>query len=1491
MAGKDTVLGYVLTPAWVSLSSEWLVVNCNSMTDFLEFPSTNLQSSNTQPGSQWPRILANGMASFTAQLAGDTSHRNGSYLGVHDDEGHPSFNPWHTIEDEYLSEPLSSPQLLVHLGGQVDMSRAFNNEELSGLVVRLAGEVESSSYNEDSDEFQLLRSEIRYRLQEVYRIAWGVPPMKRLLGYSSNLMLLNEGSDLYFNQSNLRNILNGSGHKNLSDATLTKVVAVLRGLAFELWQLYQNQLWVDLVERELKYGSKSSGNKAAFSTTFGINRVIGANASHKVFEYCNTVEVEAQKGPSASVTRTLDEPSSIPTVSLLSAASWKVVDEALETSNTTSEIEQARAASTKPKNPVQQLVFVISGDLMMWGGSKTFPALRSEIVKLFERLFTWKIVDRARRKIAVICYRTSGSSITFDVTDEKLNEKLTLTCVGSVSEARELLHRDQKKARGAAPVVAKSVATSKGHFSKRFSYRSITNTASTTTTTSSSSVSVAGRENLPPADTEIASRTNARYRTFVSYRFISDYRRGSFDETLRFFPPRVSLPKALVGPVIGRMVLKEAPKAEPGESLAEGDPGNPVKMNFSVPILLEINADARVVCVVTDILANQEVCVVEMLRRYHPHVFKIPLLTPERRYVYRFEGIANSESRRGSFHTPSSSPVALNFLAVSSNFPEQMEESTDSLWVVMRKRVHVSWCDLDMILHLGGQVPMHEAAFECFEWVRRELRPREKSTENDDETDPHVVSLRRKVRQRLQQRYRLCWNVPNVRETLAHVSNWFLRSQADIAPFYRNHEVLHTKAARLVLSEAKQIVEDYQLALMQQDASSAAEATSELLSPRTGDSGLLTSEKPQHINPEQTEGSENRSGSDNKTAEPLRGEHVNADEPELENQSQNENEPPEGNVVERTDTAQFIQAGEVGIFMCDMRATPRDDVVTCNNRLLSPLTQQERAVIGEKQWQELEKALKKKVVMVFVLCMELPLILTDAEHVNTMREDATFSVVDPGQEEAIGRWKLYDRQTVSQHWVWCRRQLEQLLNLLFRWKAKHRGRDVIILSGGMRVGLETLLQDRETKLSVRNLTVGPLTARVEPDFNNLPLSGTACPTFLESASQDERFTFAHTVVTSKNYLLTHAVITREQTEKSEERGETGGETKSASIETEFIADDGEAGTAHPVNQYRRFPVWWINYVPMGKIVFWDDTVMMRAQSDEDVMALARYLQDGREFAAALEVLFEKHQFAEAARMEELRSKHRRRQRSPEELRTSLRAVFAELWKVIPEAHRQRVAYFQDEFVFDFLLGYISPGLFEDNNTHDNDVERPALEFAAFSTLCRDFIFNAGVLNLSLVMQQEDELRTIALQRAEAHRQAAEREARRSQQAQQRAEEEAELARLLQENPEEFAKRKLAEQEIAQQEKLAKAEAAREQRKTEKLRDVKEELAIAKEQRKLDKLAESGNDPHDFTRRRELLAARVRKFEEHKRHREAEEARRREKKEKRKKEKAAQKKSS
>ncbi|KAL4160668.1 hypothetical protein PRNP1_001232 [Phytophthora ramorum] len=816
-----------------------------------------------------------------------------------------------------------------------------------------------------------------------------------------------------------------------------------------------------------------------------------------------------------------------------------------------------------------------------------------------------------------------------------------------------------------------------------------------------------------------------------------------------------------------------------------------------------------------------------------------------------------------------------------------MDESTDSLWAAIRKRVQVSWCGFDMILHLGGQVPMHEAAFECFEWVRRELNVQGTAAEGG-EAELSLASLRRKVRQRLQQRYHLCWNVPNVRETLAHTSNWFLRSQADVAPFFRNHEALFTEAARIVLGEAKAIVADYQLSLMQQDPEVVADVTTDS-SPNTEAGNILLPNPSEENRPGQPEDKKKHSEGIN-VPKSMTQEHLKKSEER--NQTQKEAEPGMGDVDNASrciDTAQFIHNGEVGIFVCDMRNTPRNDVVTCNNRLLTPLTPHERAVIGEKQWMQLEKALKKKAVMVFVLCLELPLILTDAKHVDAMREEATLSGgADPVQEEATGRWKLYDRQTISQHWVSCRRQLEQLLNLLFRWKAKHRGRDVIVLSGGMRVGLETLLQDHETKLSIRNVTVGPLTAWVEPDFDNMPLDGTACPTFMGSASQrDERFTFTHSIVSNKNYLLIHAVVTREQAAKPVGMGEARVETKSASIETEFITDDDRVDSVHPVNLYQRFPTWWANYVPMGKIVFWDDTVMMRAQSDEDMAALARYLQDGRDFTAALEVLFEKHQFAEAARMEELRSKHRRRQQGPEELRVSLRAVFAELWKLLPDTHRQRLVYFRDEFVFDFLLGYLAPELFENDIAQDEDAERPPLEFAAFSALCRDFIFNACVLHLSLRMQQEDELRTIALQRVEGRRQAAQREAQRLLQDQQRVDEEAELERLWQEDPDEYTRRKLAEQEGTLQEKQAKSEAAREQRKAEKLRDVEEELAIAKKQRKLDKLAESGNDPHEFDRRRELLAARIRKLDERKRHRETEEARRREKKERKKKAMAAQ----
>lgn len=528
----------------------------------------------------------------------------------------------------------------------------------------------------------------------------------------------------------------------------------------------------------------------------------------------------------------------------------------------------------------------------------------------------------------------------------------------------------------------------------------------------------------------------------------------------------------------------------------------------------------------------------------------------------------------------------------------------------------------------------------------------------------------------------------------------------------------------------------------------------------------------------------------------------------------------------------------------------------------------------------------------FVLCMELPLILTSTEYVNQVRDklqvanasnNHTLSLTEQQeqQEEARGSWQLYDHKHLFQHWVACKRQLEQLLGLLFRWKTRRSGRDVLILSGGVKIGLDTLIQETvnpTSSLSLRNLTCGPITASLEPF--EFPLSGVACPTF-GGGAKDDRFTFTHKPVASNNFVLAQVAVVPDTFKATGATGLQAEQALSANIEAEFVVHDEQQdhkqllrAKQRSIEKFRRFPIWWSAYIPMGEAVFWDDVVSLKTASDDEMIALHEFVYHERALSAAIEVFYEKYQFAETARMEELRSRHvvrgSRQQQQRFDVEGNLRAVITELWKVIPEAKRQRIACFLDPFVFDFLLSYVAPGLLEKcrNDTLGEDEEQ-AIELEFFGNLCRDFVFNACVLHLAVRTQQEDaEAARVAAKRELEERLVREREDKEREESE-LALEKTRLEQLMRTDPEQYAKILLAKESAIKQEKLARKQEKLERKKAERLHELEEERAIAKEEKKLNKLAET--DASEYARRQLLLETRVRKLQEKKQQRAAEKA--------------------
>jgi hypothetical protein len=286
---------------------------------------------------------------------------------------------------------------------------------------------------------------------------------------------------------------------------------------------------------------------------------------------------------------------------------------------------------------------ILSADLVEWGGTNTYPELRPQIIRLLETVLAWKLRESERREVTMIGRSINGSSMSYAITDEKTSEKMRLLVVGSISQPRELIKLAKRATVGsAAPKMPSSI---KGHFSKRFTYRSAMNVAAATGKSGSAKVN---KEPVPDSTRlDLQADHPAVFRSFASFQNLTDLRRGFQDDNLHFFPPKIS-PKVTVGPVLGRMtmyyvrsVISSATEADgtiaEKEASPEETPPEQTTCFVALPLLLEVNASARITCIVSDALAYQEIRVTEELTANVPHIFAILSLLPERRYVYRFE--------------------------------------------------------------------------------------------------------------------------------------------------------------------------------------------------------------------------------------------------------------------------------------------------------------------------------------------------------------------------------------------------------------------------------------------------------------------------------------------------------------------------------------------------------------------------------------------------------------------------------------------------------------------------------------------------------------------------------------------------------------------------------------------------------------------------------------------------------------------------------------
>ena len=127
----------------------------------------------------------------------------------------------------------------------------------------------------------------------------------------------------------------------------------------------------------------------------------------------------------------------------------------------------------------------------------------------------------------------------------------------------------------------------------------------------------------------------------------------------------------------------------------------------------------------------------------------------------------------------------------------------------------------------------------------------------------------------------------------------------------------------------------------------------------------------------------------------------------------------------------------------------------------------------------LEAAFAKPGVRCMVVCAEIPFVGPTPEGARSGAEKLPF---------------------LKEHWPYLLDELLWLLDLCFTWKAASAGREVLLLAGDIHVGVDSLITDATTGLTIRHITTSSITNAISKFFN--PLEG----------ALSERYSYTHKVL-------------------------------------------------------------------------------------------------------------------------------------------------------------------------------------------------------------------------------------------------------------------------------------------------------------------------------------------------------------------------------------------
>ena len=449
----------------------------------------------------------------------------------------------------------------------------------------------------------------------------------------------------------------------------------------------------------------------------------------------------------------------------------------------------------------------------------------------------------------------------------------------------------------------------------------------------------------------------------------------------------------------------------------------------SAIVLLEIDATHEITCFVSllDDAAPQGrvvAAVAQTMPANAPRAFKISGLSAAQRYKVSFSGVCrkDAEERIGQFMTYNILTKSLRAIVVAADRPQSLTRGDPNIWE--RLAAKAANYDLDVVLHIGGQVYSSEAFKQA--WT---LFQRHEQTGFATMSQHEIEEI---SKEKLRDVYRYCWNLPRTRKVLSSVSNIMMLNDEDIfKDFTIAMDAVGNPPSKSMIRVAQEVYREYQRQLWDPDCvvKGLGEGADDSNAKKESEA-LFKSIRDRKLQIKKMDDTDTESDDDE---ELIRG---------LEQKPSQEHH--------------FHLYGHIGVLFIDMRG---------GRMLASGGQARDNPIISDIQWDHIQETLKNPECRALLVCIERPL-------------------VEESPAEAKKKARRPETVAVKERWAYNSKELTRILTMLSEWKTSKEGNGLLIVSGGLRIGGETKIKHVATGTLLRQIMVGPLTDTLLP-FNQL----------------------------------------------------------------------------------------------------------------------------------------------------------------------------------------------------------------------------------------------------------------------------------------------------------------------------------------------------------------------------------------------------------------------